>query len=674
MSQPEPAPRPHHPVRVLRHLWIPMRDGVRLAARVWLPADVSEPQPAVLEYIPYRKNDGTASRDVTLHAAFARAGYAAVRVDTRGSGDSEGVMLDEYHATELDDGLQVLAWLAAQPWCDGGLAMLGKSWGGFNGLQIAALDPPELKCVVTVCSTDDRYADDVHYLGGSLLASEMLPWAATMLCYNARPPDPDVVGEGWRQSWFDRMARTPAFIGPWLAHQRRDAYWKHGSVIEDPGAISAAVLAVGGWADPYRGAVFRLLGELSAPVKGLIGPWAHTYPHQAEPGPATDFVGECLRWFDRWLRGVDNGADREPALRAWMPDPVPFRGDEADRPGRWVTEPTWPSPQVREREFLLSGPTLFLAGGRTGAAESVLRSPLAIGAAAGNVLQFGDLAGRPGDQAGDDGRSHAFTSAPLPERLEILGPGEVELSLSADRPQAQVAVRLCEVTPDGASRLVTTGLLNLAHRDGHERPRPLEPGTAYRVRVPLFATGHAFGAGSRIRVAVSASWWPWAWPSPDPVAVTLLPDGGLLRLPERPPDPSRDGAPTAFPPPDPPSPLEVTEVPATRTVSWDPVDRVQEVVMTFSDGTTVDGTDGLTRTETELNRFRLREGDPDSAEVVCERSDAIGRGAWATEVRTVSRMTCTRTDFHVSNRLAAFENGTEVYVRTWEVTVPRDQV
>ncbi|MFB7717511.1 CocE/NonD family hydrolase [Nocardia sp. NPDC056100] len=708
---------------MIRHLWIPMRDGVRLAARVWLPADVDTAQPAILEYIPYRKNDGTAARDITLHAAFARAGYAAVRVDSRGSGDSEGIMLDEYHAVELDDGVQVLAWLAQQPWCDGNLAMIGKSWGGFNGLQIAALDPPELKAIVTVCSTDDRYADDVHYSGGSLLASEMLPWAATMLCYNARPQDPAVYGNDWRAAWFDRMERTPAYIGAWLEHQRRDAFWKHGSVIENPSAIRAAVLTVGGWSDPYRGAVLRLLAELDAPAKGLIGPWAHTYPHQAAPGPAMDFIGECLRWFDHHLRGIDNGANTLPALRAWMPDPAPFGSDIEERPGRWITEPSWPAPDIKPRTCALTGSALTLGaataansnrgsgttpaagsnGGsgstpavgsnsRSGSAPAVgsndgsgsrtvggsngaraqLVSARTVGAAAGSVLQYGDLAGRPEDQAGDNGRSHTFTSAPLAERLEILGLPEVELTVSADRPCAQLAVRLCEVTADESARLVTTGVLNLTHRESHEFPAPLIPGEDYRVRVPLVATGHAFGPGSRIQLAISASYWPWLWPSPEPVTVALALDDAILRLPVRTPAPDRDGDPEPPPRPDPPSPLDSVEVPATKSVHWDAISHTQTVEITYSDGTTVDRTDGLTRTETELNRFTLTEGDPLSARVECERTDAIGRADWDTEIRTRSVMTCTATDYLVTNQLIALEHGEQVYTRTWTTTVPRD--
>ncbi|MCM2579529.1 CocE/NonD family hydrolase [Streptomyces meridianus] len=660
------------PVRVLRHVWIPLADGTRLAARVWLPADAEEPVPAVLEYIPYRKNDGTAARDVTLHPRFAQAGYASVRVDCRGSGDSDGVMLDEYHPTELADALEVLDWIEKQHWSDGQVSIIGKSWGGFNGLQIAALRPRQLRSIVTVCSTDDRYADDVHYAGGSLLASEMLPWASTMLAYNARPQDPAVLGDGWRQEWLDRLERTPAYVEEWLSHQRRDAYWEHGSVCEDYAAINVPVFAVGGWLDQYRGSVFRLLEHLRVPVKGLIGPWAHNYPHQGEPGPAMDFQGECVRWFDHWMRGADNGVADDPALRAWIPDPSPVGSDREISPGRWVSEPDWPAPGIEPLQLLLADGTQ--------AAAAVLRSPLAVGASAGDFLKFGDIPGQYGDQAADDGRSHTVTWAAIPERLEILGAPEVALRITSDRPQAQLAVRLCEVAPDGTSRLVTTGLLNLTHRDGHAEPCALEPGRPYEVTVPLFAIGHAFAPGSRIRISVSASLWPWAWPSPERVAVELAPGFGTLTLPVRRPRPAEEAALRPYEPPrdGPPHSIDTTPVPGSREVTWDPVAGEQTVVSTSADGTVTDRADGLTRTGRAVNRFRLVEDDPGSAVVECDREETVGRGDWRTRVVTYSRMTADVRDFCVVNRLTAHEGSgageREVFTRTWSFTVPRDQV
>ncbi|GAA2061979.1 CocE/NonD family hydrolase [Streptomyces albiaxialis] len=673
---------------MLRHVWIPLKDGTRLAARVWLPAHAGTdaPVPAVLEYIPYRKNDGTAPRDATLHGQFAQAGYAAVRVDCRGSGDSDGVMLDEYHQTELDDALEVLAWIERQDWSDGQAAIIGKSWGGFNGLQIAALRPPQLRCVVTVCSTDDRYADDVHYAGGALLASEMLPWAATMLAYNARPGDPSVLGERWREEWLARLDATVPYAETWLSHQRRDAYWRHGSVCEDYSAIEVPVYAVGGWLDPYRGAIFRLAEHLDpekAPVKALIGPWAHTYPHQAEPGPAMDFQGECVRWFDHWMRGADNGmgappmpkamGEEEPRLRAWMPDSAPVGTDRETRPGRWIAEPSWPAPGVTATRTPLA--ELSHEG------TALLRSPLALGAASGDFLKFGDIPGQYADQAADDGRSACFTGEPLAETVEILGVPSVTLRVTADRPQAQLAARLCEVFPDGSSKLVTTGLLNLTHRDGHAEPEPLEPGRAYDVTVPLFAIGHAFGAGNRIRVAVSASLWPWAWPSPEKVTLELDPAHGELSLPVREPR-DADAALRPYGPPreGPPHSIELTGIPGERTVTLDLETGEQTILTTPADGTMTDHADGLTRTGRDLNRFRLTEGDPLSAAVECEREETISRArdGWAARVHTRSRMTADSTDFLVVNELTAYEGSgaeeREVFTRTWSFSVPRDQV
>src|SRR3954453_14578403 len=322
------------------HTWIPLSDGTRLAARLWLPDE--EPVPAILEYLPYRKGDAFAARDNRHHTYFAEHGFAGVRVDLRGSGDSDGLLEDEYLPQEQQDALEVIAWLAAQPWCSGTVGVIGISWGGFNGLQVAARRPPALKAVVTMCSTEDRYADDVHYAGGCVLGVDMLQWAATMLTLCAMPPDPAAVGHGWRATWLDRLDRAVPMVEAWLAHQRRDAYWRHGSGCEDYAAIEAPVYAVGGWADGYSNAVPRLLEGLPGPCKGLIGPWSHMFPQDGEPGPTIGFLQECVRWFDQHLKGIDTGIMQEPKLLAWMQDVVPPAGHHAVRPGPWVAEPAWP--------------------------------------------------------------------------------------------------------------------------------------------------------------------------------------------------------------------------------------------------------------------------------------------------------------------------------------------
>src|SRR5579871_6972294 len=225
-------------IRSIELAWIPMPDGRRLAARLWLPLDAeSHPVPAILEYIPYRRRDGTRPRDDEHHPWIAAQGYACARVDIAGSGDSDGLLLDEYLKQEQDDACEIIAWLAAQPWCSGSVGMIGISWGGFNGLQVAARRPPALKAIVTIASTDDRYADDVHFMGGTFLTKAGLEWAFFFFSLICLPPDPALVGDSWRTMWLQRLQNIPLFQEKWFQHQRRDAYWKHGSVCEDYAAI-----------------------------------------------------------------------------------------------------------------------------------------------------------------------------------------------------------------------------------------------------------------------------------------------------------------------------------------------------------------------------------------------------------------------------------------------------
>ncbi len=316
-----------------RDVWIPMPDGTPLHARVWAPA-TDEPVPALLEYLPYRLDDWTAPRDSERHPWYAAHGYASIRVDIRGTGSSDGLFVDEYSAQELDDGVAVIEWIAAQAWCTGAVGVFGISWGGFNGLQLAARAPEALKAVVTVCSTDDRFDNDVHYMGGAVLGIDMAAWGATMFAFNSRPPRPEVVGDCWVGRWRERLEANRPMTPTWLAHQERDDYWRHGSVCEDYSSIDAAVLAVGGWADPYRDAVLRLVENLPGPAKGIVGPWSHQYPDRGlAPGPSMGFLQETLRWWDRWLKGVDTGVEEDPALRAFLSDSEPPATSYPSAPG-----------------------------------------------------------------------------------------------------------------------------------------------------------------------------------------------------------------------------------------------------------------------------------------------------------------------------------------------------
>ncbi len=666
-----------HAVRVIENCWIPMSDGCRLAARIWLPADAeTTPVPAILEYIPYRKRDFTRARDEPMHHYFAGHGYAAVRVDLRGSGDSDGLLLDEYLKQEHDDALKVIRWIARQPWCSGAVGMMGKSWGGFNSLQVAARRPPELKAIITVCSTDDRYPDDVHYMGGCLL-NENLTWGSVLMSYNAYPPDPELVGERWRGMWRDRLEHVVFFPDVWLEHPQRDDYWKHGSVCEDYGAITCPVYAIGGWADAYSNAVPRLLAGLKSPRKGLIGPWAHLYPHDGVPGPAIGFLQEALRWWDHWLKGADTGIMAEPMLRVWMQESVPPRPFHKQRPGRWVAETEWPSPRIAFKRYWINQG--LLASAATIKTQLDFRSPQTTGLCAGEWCGFGAPGEAPPDQRGDDGCSLTFDSEPFQERMEILGAPVATLELAADRPVAFIAVRMNDVAPDGASARVTYGLLNLTHRDSHEYPEPLEPVKRYLVRAKMNDVAHAFPAGHKARLAISTSYWPIAWPAPEPVMVSLFTGESFLDLPVRPPDP-RDAA---------LRPFESPECAATETTGLRPAalkriierDRAtNETVYTVSNGPGDLNGAKLTRLKAidlevghaTLKRFRIGEEDPGNAQAEVIQKTWFRRGMWKARVETRSRFSSSAEDFVLEAELTAYEDDEQFFTRTWARRLKRE--
>jgi putative CocE/NonD family hydrolase len=662
-------------VDVLDPLFITLSDGIRLAVRVWLPNDAARnPVPAILEYLPYRRHDGTADRDALTHPYFAGHGYAAVRVDMRGSGDSEGVMLGEYLKQEQDDALEIIDWITAQAWCSGNVGMIGISWGGFNGLQIAARRPPALKAIVSICSTDDRYADDIHYMGGCLL-NDNAAWNSYMFSINTTPPDPDVVGNKWQDVWRDRLTGSGLWLEDWLTHQHRDAFYKHGSVCEDFADIEAAVYAVGGWADGYSNAVFRLLDGLNAPCKGLVGPWAHKYPHFAEPGPAIGFLQECLRWWDYWLKGIDTGIMNEPQLRCWMQEPVPPKTYYKERPGRWVAEEAWPSDRISSLSLHLNADGL----GETAGNEVPLRinSPLTVGLMAGQWCPHGVDPDQPGDQRVEAGGSLLFTSEPLDEALEILGAPVVSLEVASDKPVAMVAVCLNEVMPDGAVTRITYGLLNLTHRNSHEHPEAVEPGETYRVQVQLNDAGHSFGVGNRIQVAVSSVYWPIAWPSPEKATLTITAASSTLNLPVRPPS-DADATLRPFDPPESAPPLGKT-VHAEPAYSWSfERDMITDVVTQhqwFDEGrTTYNEHDGWTIASTHDEYLSIHPDDPASAKLDITWTEEFSRGIWQVSSRTQTILTCSKTHFHLEASLEARQGDEVVHSQTWKRDFPRDLV
>ena len=661
-------------MRAIPHTWIPLADGTRISARLWFPeGSDDEPVPAVLEYLPYRKGDLVASRDAAIASYHAMHGYAYVRVDIRGTGDSEGIITDEYTLQEQDDALELIAWMAAQSWCSGAVGMVGISWGGFNGLQVAARRPAALKAVISMCSTDDRYADDVHYDGGCVLGIEMMPWAASMLSFDSLPPDPATVGEVWRTVWLDRLERTPPMIDAWLGHQRRDAYWKHGSVCEDYAAIECPVYMVGGWADGYTNAIPRTLAGLPGVRRGLIGPWPHAWPHDAAPGPSIGFLQEALRWWNRWLKDEPNGIEDEPMLRAWIQESVAPGQQHLDRPGRWVTSTAWPPPEVElRRRYLGAGDLGETAGEEVPLSHRGLQHH---GLAAGAWCPYGSATSFPGDQREEDALCLTFETDALFEPLELFGSPSLHLRVAADRPLASIAARLCEVAPDGTSLVLTRGALNLTHRESHEHPEALEPGKRYDVTIPLDVLGARVPGGHRLRLALSSTYWPWMWPSPDPVELTVVAGpSSWIDLPVRPATANDDPAPEFGEPEHGPQLATETEdeEPVCEVIhdrtsgTYTYVDRAGDSLECFVE-------DGLAIAYSDtFDRFTIREGDPLSARVDSERRITLSRGAWKVAVSTQSSMTADRTRFHLFDTLEAFEEGERVFTRSWDRSIPRD--
>jgi putative CocE/NonD family hydrolase len=633
-------------VHEIEHTMIPLRDGTRLAARIWLPEDAEhDPVPAILEYLPYRKRDGTYDRDALTHPYLAGHGYAGVRVDIRGTGESDGLLSDEYSQQEQDDALEVIEWLAAQSWCDGAVGMMGISWGGFNALQVAARRPRALKAVITLCSTDDRFRDDVHYMGGTKLTSGFA-WAAFLFGSVCRPPDPVLAGERWRDMWLRRLENVPLFLERWLSHQRRDAYWKHGSVCQDYSAIQCPVFAVGGWTDGYTNTIPRLLANLTVPCKGLIGPWAHGYPHIALPGPQIGFLQEALRWWDHWLKGLDTGVMNEPMLRAWMTDSVRPARFHAELPGHWIAESSWPLQEIQTRRLHFSDDGLRPDGGSL--TPRTVCSPHSVGEAAGSWCPFGTRPDQSDDQRTDDARSLLFETPIRDDAIEILGAPVVTLDIASDKPLANLAVRLCDVHPDGASLRVSFGLLNLAHRDGSETPAPLVPGQRYRIRIQLNDAGSVIPAGHRIRVALSTTYWPMMWPSRENATLTVF--AGALDLPVRRVNPA-DATLRTFPDAQ-TSPPEPVAVQNPGLVTLDRIDLEL-------------GTDGSFK-------FAILGDDPLSAFAEMRQTQTLARESWRVRIETYTHISCTYDAFLLHATMQAREGEDEICRREWRYEIPRE--
>ncbi|MBP39757.1 MAG: peptidase S15 [Chloroflexi bacterium] len=662
---------------IIETIWIPMPDGTKLAARLWLPKGArANPTPAILEYIPYRRRDATRIRDEGMHPRFAQAGYAALRVDQRGSGDSEGVMLDEYTDLETQDGVDVIAWIAAQDWCDGNVGMFGKSWGAYNSFQVAAKRPPALKAIAPVMGTDDRWLEDIHFYGG-VLAGDNFWWGSIMQLYNARPPDPAIVGERWRGMWKERLEAMSYWPAQWLEHQTRDEMWRRGSISENYSDVDIPVYFFGGWADLFRDTPFRITERLKGPVKVLMGPWAHLYPHDGVPGPKVDFVAEVIRFWDHYLKGINTGLMEEPRLRFWLQDAVPPSSTQTERPGTWVEEGRWPSNNVETRTLHLNSGTI---GDEAEAGpDMAICSPQTFGSAGGDMCSFAIPGDMPADCRIDAGGGLVFRAPVLEAPLDVLGQPALTVSLKADKPQAFVAALLIDEAPDGAQTLITRGFANLMHRNSDTMPEPVVPGEEMTVTVAFHGIGYRLPAGHRLMVQIGSTYWPILWPAPEPVTLTLAPGASILALPVR---RATNEAPRVLPVPE--NPKDDPPVSQVRAGSMDRSIKTdlttgEHITRFFLDGGVFGpvGRIRLEETGTEMAEvserlYRIHPDDSLSAVATMEQESHYERGDWSARIKTTARMTASTDTFHLEASVECWNGNDPFHSITWTHDIPRN--
>jgi putative CocE/NonD family hydrolase len=666
---PSESASPQYEVRVERNIRIPVADGKCLAADLFFP-DAPGRFPAVFDYYPYRKDD-TSAANLRYHRYLAQHGFVGIRLDVRGTGGSGGTAIDEYTPREQFDVVEAIEWMARQPWCNGNVGMFGTSYGGFNSLQVAMHRPPALKAICPMYFTDNRYTDDCHYKGGALqMLFDTGTYGLFMVVLNALPPHPQATGADWATLWEEHLEAEPWLLR-WLEHQTYDEQWKQGSLAEDYGAISCAVYLFGGWRDGYTNCNLRVFQHLRCPKKVLIGPWLHVAPDVGVPGPRIDHLHEMARFFDYWLRGVDDGVMAEPPITVYVQQFDPPAADRAATSGFWRHEADWPLGRSVEHPLYLGGGGALANEPPTEASAVIYHYNSTVGTTFGMFSASSPLV-LPVDQRLEEAYSKSWTSAPLTEPLEILGYARVVLNVSATTDVATVVARLIDVAPHGTAALVTKGVLNLTHRDSHEAPTPIVPGKRYEVTVPLDATSWRFEPGHQIRFGLSGADFPNTWPSPRPYLGTIYlgretPSRLILPIvgPQEP----------ALPPPKlrPPAPSEPTaEVQAERPiwrVSRDYMAGATEVFLRTAHRARVGEDVEFTR-GSEMNAV-ASERDPARASV---------RGlSWVTlqlldrtvDTRARGQIESTANTFHVTIQLDITMNGIPYLAKRWARSIPR---
>ena len=662
---------------VMREAWISTRDGVRLAADLYFPKGHEPgaggaPLPVLLEYLPYRKTEDRDGR-LALFSYFLRRGYAVARVDIRGTGNSEGRLVEyEYSEQEQRDGEDVIAWLATQPWSTGKLGMFGLSWGGFNSLHMAMRNPPALKAVVAIQAADDLYEDDAHFIDGGMHVDS---YEMQLDLANAMPGAPDYrIDEAYFRDRFD----TPPWLPLYKRQSRAGPFWERTAPIRHLDNIRIPTFLIGGLLDGYRDSVPRMLaGMKSAPVKAIMGPWSHAWPNNSYPEPSIEWRHEAVRWFDHWLKGIDTGIMQEPRFALYVRHSHPPLQDIAAVPGEWRWEEGWPIARART-QTLYPRADRTLAGGKPPARAGIHNLdyvPTAGVEAGGPVMWWGDPTP---DQRPSDAFGLVYESAPLEADLEVTGFPVAHLKVSASAPVANWFVRLSDVAPGGAVSLVAGAGFNGTHRESSREPKALVPGQEVALGIEMHFTTWVFPKGHRIRFVVSNAQWPMFWPSPQAMSTTLRLGGkGATRL-DLPVIPHAERpVPVFLPPAEDPVLAGFGALESGTSSGYGEVNLVERLPLTRSTRVTASAGGG----------YRYPWGTSHSSErIVHETSDtqpenSSATGTYATSVELPGRVLRWEGDvrfwsdastFHYRFTRRLFENGSLLREKSWDESFPRD--
>ena len=645
-----------YPVKVIRNVLIPMRDGVKLAADIARP-DAEGKFPAIMQYSPYHKG---------VPSGLADRGYVQVAFDVRGTGDSEGSTTDIYSPQEIQDACEVVEWIAHQPWCNGNVGMWGISYCGVVCWQVAMHNLPHLKAIIVRSGTDDVYTEWTNP-GGSprpYMYEFFVPFMSAM---NFGPPNIELCGERWAEIWNQHLENNVPWGIGFIKHLLDGPYWRARSVRPDYDRIKCPVFVIGGWADWYPTPLLRAFSNLKVPKKALIGPWCHYWPANAIPGPRIDHERECLKWFDQWLKGIDTGVLDEPPVAIFVreysqPDTILIEDK-----GFFRSENEWPLARTKQTPIYLY-PHGLLSSEPYAAAEAEsdeYEYNPTVGWTAG---RHGGGAfppwGMPTDQRPDEVHSLTYTTTPLEEDLEVTGHPRAIIYVSSTADIAFFSVKLCDVAPDGTSALVTKGFLNATHRTSHAEPSPLEPGKVYELQIDLLALAYIFKAGHRIRLDIASADFGNAWPTPKP-AVNAVHRGRQY--------PSRIILPVAspqspeLPKPDlKPSPCPLPKREAIPKPEYTVTHDIINGTTTSSYQTKIGGPN--------CARFTVSSKDPAEAVVKATYQYAVKRPEMEISVEAQCVTVSDLTTFHHLVEVEIKVNGKRHFNRSWSVSVPREFV